>query len=330
MSEQDRDATDFDRAVRAHDEAVAAAISAMGLAIWVGTEPTFTDRFSEAPEWLSTALGKDKATRAEQLLCALQARMGGLVLRTQGRQYPGEDQPRWSLGLYARRDGTPVWRGPPDPALGAPPRSDVDLEILQSRLSQHLREIGCSVRSFAGDEGGLHVVARFAPAAGTAVEDDPLDAGQAADELPCFVLDSMTWQGAKVARIALPDCETVEQFARCLAAIGTAATDAGLPAILLTGHPPPVDASVSWTTITPDPAVIEINMAPYPDVIGLLAATRTLYAASPSSDSPPTVSTTTARSRTRAAADRSPSADPARRRAPSSSRRASCRDWCVI
>lgn len=280
MSEPDRDATDFDRAVRAHDEAVAAAISAMGLAIWVGTEPTFTDRFSEAPEWLSTALGEDKETRAEQLLCALQARMGGLVLRTQGRQYPGEDRPRWSLGLYARRDGTPLWHGPPDPALGTPPRSDVDLGILHGNLSAHLQEIGCDVRTFSGDEGGLHVLARFPPAAGTAVGDDALDAGESEDKLPCFVLDSMTWQDTKVARIALPDCETVEQFARCLAAIGTAATDAGLPALLLTGYPPPVDATVSWTTITPDPAVIEINMAPYPDVTGLLAATRTLYGAS--------------------------------------------------
>jgi uncharacterized protein (DUF2126 family) len=128
MSQQDRGTTDFDRAVRAHDEAAAA----IGPPIWVGTEPTFTDRFSEAPEWLSTALGEDKARRAEQLLCVLQSRMGGLVLRTQGRQYPGEDRPRWSLGLYARRDGspfgtgrrTPHWRRPSTAtAISAPCRA---------------------------------------------------------------------------------------------------------------------------------------------------------------------------------------------------------------
>ncbi|UHD18442.1 transglutaminase family protein [Thiocapsa bogorovii] len=299
MSEQDPDTTDFDRAVRTHDEAVAA----MGLAIWVGTEPTFTDRFSEAPEWLSTALGEDKASRAEQLLCALQTRTGGLVLRTRGRQYPGEDEPRWSLGLYARRDGAPIWHGPPDPALGATPDSDCDLGGLHSALCTSLRQIGCGVRAIAADEGCLHVVARFPNADQAAVEDDPnaglsepmqvdpalegpgledpaLDETQATDGLPCFVLDRIPWQGAQVARVELPDCESVEQFARCLAAIGNAAANAGLPALLLTGHPPPVDATVSWTTITPDPAVIEINMAPYPDVTGLLAATRTLYAAS--------------------------------------------------
>ncbi|HSO83355.1 transglutaminase family protein [Thiocapsa sp.] len=290
MSRQDWDTTDFDRAVRTHDDAVAA----MGPAIWVGTEPTFTDRFSEAPEWLSTAMGEDKEKRAEQLLCALQRRMGGLVLRTQGRQYPGEDRPRWSLGLYARRDGVPVWHGPPDPALGAISDTDCDLGLLQSELCASLRGIGCGARSIAGDEGCLHVVVLFPVDVGAAVEDDPptnffdqglADPDHADDALddtngrPCFVLDRITWQGAKVARIELPDCASVEQFARCLGAIGTAATNAGLPALLLTGHPPPVDASVSWTTITPDPAVIEINMAPYPDVTGLLAATRMLYAA---------------------------------------------------
>ena len=289
MSEQEQDTTDFERAVRAHDEAVAA----MGLAIWVGTEPTFTDRFSEAPEWLSTALGEDKATRAEQLLCALQGRMGGLVLRTQGRQYPGEDKPRWCLGLYARRDGTPVWHGPPDPAFATTGASDCDLGALSNALCTRLREIGCAVRSLAADEGCLHVFARFPYTDHMTLEDDPrarrsepmsVDPGNeeipTTDGLPCFVIDCIAWQDAKVARIALPDCESVDQFGRCLAAIGTAATNAGLPALILTGHPPPVDASVSWTTITPDPAVIEINMAPYPDVTGLLAATRALYAAS--------------------------------------------------
>jgi uncharacterized protein (DUF2126 family) len=289
MTERDPDTTDVERAVRAHDEAVAAT----GLAIWVGTEPTFTDRFSESPEWLSAALGEDKEARAEQLLCALQGRTGGLVLRTRGRQYPGEDGPRWCLGLYARRDGTPLWHGPPDPALGAIPDSDCDLDLLQGALCTSLREIGCGVRSIAAHEGRLHVVARFPLARQGAVDDEAnvrssdeplsgsgLEETAAGDGLPCFVLDRITWQGVAVARIELPDCASVEQFARCLAAIGTAATNAGLPALLLTGHPPPVEASVSWTTITPDPAVIEINMAPYPDVTGLLAATRTLYAAS--------------------------------------------------
>lgn len=43
----------FTLAVREHDRAV----RERGLNLWVGSEPTFTDRYSQAPEWLSSALG---------------------------------------------------------------------------------------------------------------------------------------------------------------------------------------------------------------------------------------------------------------------------------
>jgi uncharacterized protein (DUF2126 family) len=103
------------------DEAFAAAVSrhdadiaALGLSIWVGSEPTFTDPRAQSPEWLTKALGGDKEQRAEALLCEFCQRLpGGLLLRSVGRQYPGEDRPRWNLGLYRRRNGDPVWPGPP-------------------------------------------------------------------------------------------------------------------------------------------------------------------------------------------------------------------------
>ena len=46
----------FDAAVRNHD----AQVAAQGLTIWAGSEPTFTDRRTQTPEWLNTALGGDK------------------------------------------------------------------------------------------------------------------------------------------------------------------------------------------------------------------------------------------------------------------------------
>ena len=52
----EQDNSSFDKAIRAHD----AAIEARGLAIWVGAEPTFTNRWSESPEWLTDALGDTK------------------------------------------------------------------------------------------------------------------------------------------------------------------------------------------------------------------------------------------------------------------------------
>lgn len=292
MSECSWLSDDFDRAVRAHD----AAVASRGLEIWVGTEPTFTDRFSEAPEWLSTALGEDKAARAELLLRTLQARLGGVVLRTLGRQYPGEERPRWSLGLYARRDGGALWSGPPDPALIAGSAARPDLSGLRTALGARLEALGYAARPFASADGSLRLLVQTPAEAEPLAEDDPrlqrpgvdgspLPASGLVDTLAddgrwLFILDRTLWNGAEVARVELPACATVAAFAGWLGALGAAATDAGLTALLIGGYPPPVDASVSWTTITPDPAVIEINMAPSPDVTGLLAATRVLYAAS--------------------------------------------------
>jgi hypothetical protein len=42
----------FDIAVQHHDDRVAQ----LGVAIWVGSEPTFTDRQAQSPAWLHAAL----------------------------------------------------------------------------------------------------------------------------------------------------------------------------------------------------------------------------------------------------------------------------------
>jgi hypothetical protein len=104
----------FELAVQRHDQQVAK----LGLRIWVGSEPTFTDREAQTPAWLNSALGDGKEERAQGLLRHLSERMpGGLLLRSVGRLYPGEKTPRWNLGLLRRRNGVPMWLGPPDPLL---------------------------------------------------------------------------------------------------------------------------------------------------------------------------------------------------------------------
>ncbi|MBY0276892.1 transglutaminase family protein, partial [Candidatus Binatia bacterium] len=104
----------LDAAVRVLDERIAAA----GLDVWVGSEPTFTSRFSTDPAWTFEALGGDKEERAGSMLIALASmRPAAMVLRPVGRQYPREPVPRWCLALYERRDGRTIWRGPRDPLL---------------------------------------------------------------------------------------------------------------------------------------------------------------------------------------------------------------------
>ena len=69
----------FDAAIRAHDEAVAAT----GLDVWLGAEPTFTNRQSESPEWLSEALGETKQAYACRIIKELRnSYPGSIVLRT--------------------------------------------------------------------------------------------------------------------------------------------------------------------------------------------------------------------------------------------------------
>jgi uncharacterized protein (DUF2126 family)/transglutaminase-like putative cysteine protease len=89
-----------------------ASLSAAGLTVTVGGEPTFTARDNvAADEWQGGALGLDKWRRGRVLADELLDRLapGGVVLHRQGKQYPGESLPRWALDVIARRDGTPLW-----------------------------------------------------------------------------------------------------------------------------------------------------------------------------------------------------------------------------
>lgn len=192
---------DFEDQVREHDARVAEA----GLALWVGSEPTFTDRFSGAPEWTGAALGGDKEQRAQALLRALHRHWpAAVVLRSEGRRYAGEDAPRWSYGLLQRRDGQPAWPQLRDPLL------------------------------------------------------DGHEAPLVTEVLPDFGAD------ASAARAAI-DALAQRHGADAQVAIG--------------GAVPPVDATLAHTTLTPDPAVIEVNAAPSLNALDFLQRTRTLYMA---------------------------------------------------
>ncbi len=78
-----------------------------------GGEPTFVSIDDmEGPEWNYAALSPKKRALAETLVRRLDARFarGALLHDGQGKWYPGEPLPRWSLGLFWRADGEPLWR----------------------------------------------------------------------------------------------------------------------------------------------------------------------------------------------------------------------------
>lgn len=282
----------FDRAVAEHDEAIART----GLAIWVGSEPTFTDRFSTDPAWLVDALGADKEPRARALLADLRdglvraalhphfaplvhaAGAGegdaarAVVLRSAGRRYPGEAAPRWSYGLFCLRDGAPVWGAARDPLeREAPKAADDAPRRVRDALADSLRAASRAVAVVDLSAAEPLPWRLYYRVDGEAISPEAPD-GSA---LIAFGVD----EGEGCVRADLPPLPDVPAFVALMQDLAGALATAGERAVVIGGYPPPVNASAAWTTVTPDPGVIEINMAPAPDVSTFLQWLRELHAA---------------------------------------------------
>ena len=79
----------------------------------MGGEPTFVALDDpDGAEWNTAALGPNKRRLAAQLYHRLREKYApqGLVHFGQGKWYPGEPLPRWSLNCFWRRDGEPIWQ----------------------------------------------------------------------------------------------------------------------------------------------------------------------------------------------------------------------------
>jgi uncharacterized protein (DUF2126 family) len=79
----------------------------------MGGEPTFVSIDDpDGPEWNFTAASPKKRQLSGELVKRLRARFapGSLLHYGQGKWYPGEPLPRWSLGAYWRKDGVPIWK----------------------------------------------------------------------------------------------------------------------------------------------------------------------------------------------------------------------------
>jgi uncharacterized protein (DUF2126 family)/transglutaminase-like putative cysteine protease len=95
--------------------AVDAELSAADVRLTMGGEPTFVASDDpDAAEWNTAALGKTKRARAAELYGRLKEHYAptGLAHFGQGKWYPGEPLPRWSLNCFWRRDGAPIWEEP--------------------------------------------------------------------------------------------------------------------------------------------------------------------------------------------------------------------------
>jgi uncharacterized protein (DUF2126 family) len=285
----------FDIAIREHDEAVAA----IGLDVWVGAEPTFTNPRSESPEWLAEALGETKESYAVSIVRGLRDRYpGSIILRSVGRQYPGEARPRWSFGLYRRRDQRAIGQDLPGDPL------DLICECENERvvafwhcLTAALDRDGWAATGFRVDgECGLRTLFRCQgqrpvadPAADPPLARKPLQS----EAVPLTgIIDDLAEGGLYLVAVGLAACGPEQSLQPCIELpafpevalfldfverVAQAARKTGLNGLVWRGFPPPVDSTVAWTTVTPDPAVIEVNEAPAARVGEFLEMSRNLY-----------------------------------------------------
>ena len=289
--------SEFEAAIDAHDD----ALNVSAVDVWIGAEPTFTLRTSESPEWLSEALGETKQGYALRILQRLQQEYpGSLVLRTIGRQYRDERWPRWSLGLYRRRDGMALADGIPVDPLTAPAAcSSEQMDKLRLALLGELEQQGWFADSFeTAGELGLRVLFRLdgersqadpqrdPRLARPSLHDHPIPLSGAVDDLAAegqYLVALGCGRCASQRRhmpcIEIPSFPDVASFLVFIRLVSAAAAECGLHQLIWRGYSPPVDQAVAWTTLTPDPAVVEINAAPATNAREFLESSRILYQA---------------------------------------------------
>ncbi|MCM8541077.1 MAG: transglutaminase family protein, partial [Lentisphaeraceae bacterium] len=93
-------------------EVVDEKLEEMNVRLTMGGEPTFVSIDDmEGAEWNVAAVGEDKFRISKKLLKQLADRFApsGLLHYGQGKWCPGEELPRWSLGVFWRLDGEPLW-----------------------------------------------------------------------------------------------------------------------------------------------------------------------------------------------------------------------------
>jgi uncharacterized protein (DUF2126 family)/transglutaminase-like putative cysteine protease len=131
-------------AIEALGRSVDTDLKNLDVRLTMGGEPTFV--YGDDPdgaEWNTTALGAKKRKLAAQLYKKLKNKYAplGLAHFGQGKWYPGEQLPRWSLNCYWRKDGEPIWSNPKLAADEQVPQA-VDEQTANKFLRHVAEELG--------------------------------------------------------------------------------------------------------------------------------------------------------------------------------------------
>ncbi|MDX1529471.1 MAG: transglutaminase family protein, partial [Gammaproteobacteria bacterium] len=142
------------KAIVSLGDAVDAALEKNDVRLTMGGEPTFVSIDDmDGAQWNTAALGEDKRRLAGELLLRLKDRFtrGAMLQYGQGKWYPGEPLPRWSLSCFWRSDGEALWK---DRALLADELEDYghgagEAKQFIETLAAHLGvDAGCAVPAY--------------------------------------------------------------------------------------------------------------------------------------------------------------------------------------
>ncbi len=103
------------QAIVARGREVDRSLTGNDVRLTMGGEPTFIAAGDmDAPEWNTDALGPTKRAFAGRLIRRLMDRWssGAVLNLSMGKQYPGEQLPRWALHCHWRADGENIWNDP--------------------------------------------------------------------------------------------------------------------------------------------------------------------------------------------------------------------------
>jgi uncharacterized protein (DUF2126 family)/transglutaminase-like putative cysteine protease len=143
--------------------AIDAQLLAGDVRLTMGGEPTFVSVDDpDGAEWNTAAMGPNKRRLAIEVYNRLKEKYAprGLSHFGQGKWYPGEQLPRWSLNCFWRRDGEPIWN---DPALLADEKqgSGADAEIAGEFLAAVAKKLGLNAEHiFAAYEDAFYYLWR--------------------------------------------------------------------------------------------------------------------------------------------------------------------------
>lgn len=264
---------EFERLARRADEVFARH----GVRLTIGGEPTFVPDDPQGDEWHHAAVGPDKLRAAWAMARHLQvdALPQAAIFFSPGKAYPGEDDPRWSIWILARRDGHPLFRAADSGTCSTEPLAAIRSGVCNAlgladtwrRFADPLDaagEVWAILLDGEGDGGNCNWATHPWPAEAVCLL---RAAGPAGLRLPLTHLPEgvprralvIERRGERMAVFLPPLLQPT--FLRLLDVLSDAVRRAGIAGVELEGTIPPDDAGL-WTRIglAADPGVLEVNL----------------------------------------------------------------------